>query len=148
MRVIIKAQNIKLTPAIKTFIEDKIKPLEKFIKIFYNDYYLSPSSGKVKEAIEAWVEIGKVTLHHRKGPFFRAECQIRFAGKSVRSETASKDLGTAVTEVKDELQRKLKKEKGRKIAQKERKKRTLKRKIKIVSESRLSRKGRIREEGI
>jgi ribosome-associated translation inhibitor RaiA len=57
------------------------------------------------------VEVGKAILRHKKGPFFRAECQFTFAGKSLRSEATSDNLGKAITEVKDELQKMLKKEK-------------------------------------
>jgi ribosomal subunit interface protein len=125
MKIIIKTKNTILTRAIEDFIKEKINPLEKFIKVLHNGEYVSPSSGKEKPALVAWMEIGKETKHHKKGPFFRAECQIRFAGKSVRAESFSKDLRAAITEVKDELQRELKKEKGKMISTKKRKSRVL-----------------------
>lgn len=125
MKIVIKTKNTILTRAIEDFIKEKINPLEKFIKVLHNGKYISPSSGKEKPALVAWVEIGKETRHHKKGPFFRAECQIRFAGKSVRAESFSKDLRVAITEVKDELQRELKKEKGKIISTKKRKSRAL-----------------------
>lgn len=124
MKIIIKTKNTVLTRAIEDFIKEKINPLEKFIKVLHNREYVSPSSGKVKSVIVAWVEIGKETRHHKKGPFFRAECQIKLPGKSVRAESFSKDLRTAITEVKDELQRELKKEKGKIISIKKRKSRS------------------------
>ena len=123
MKIIIKTKNTVLTQAIEDFIKEKINPLEKFIKVLHNGKYISPSSGKEKPVLVAWVEIGKETRHHKKGPFFRAECQIKLPGKSVRAESFSKDLRTAITEVKDELQRELKKEKG-KISIKKRKSRS------------------------
>ena len=58
MKITIKTTNLKLNQALKNFIEEKVNSLEKFSK----------------KTIEAWVEIGKTTLHHQKGPFFRAEC--------------------------------------------------------------------------
>ena len=91
MKIVIKATNIKLTSALHQYIEEKINSLEEFLKI-----------------VEAWVEVGKETRHHRKGPFFRAECQMRLPGKSIRSEARQKDLRLAIDEVKDELQRELK----------------------------------------
>ncbi len=147
MEIIIKTKNIKLTRAIENFIEERIKPLEKFVKILYSGKYRFPS-GKAKPVLKAWVEIGKEVQRHRKGPFFRAECQIEFSGKSVRSEAVSKDLRMAITEVKDELQRKLKKEKGKMGAKKKRKSRVLKKELKVSPQARFYRKGRIREEGI
>ena len=37
-----------------------------------------------------WVEIGKTTQHHQKGKVFRAECQMRLPGKSIRSTARRK----------------------------------------------------------
>ncbi len=147
MKINIKTKNISLTPAIKVFIEKKIGSVEKFIKILYNGNYQTPS-GKLKALPEAWVEIGKETRHHRKGPFFRAECQIRFGGKSVRAEAVSQKLRIAITEVKDELQRELKKQKEKVISKRKRKSRVLKKELKVSPKARFYRKGRIREEGL
>jgi len=132
MKIIIKTKNTTLTRVIEDFIKEKINPLEKFIKVLHNGKDINFPSGKEKPVLVAWVEIGKETRHHKKGPFFRAECQIRFTGKSVRAESFSKDLRTAIIEVKDELQRELKKEKGKIISTKKRKSRVLE-KNKIVS---------------
>jgi ribosomal subunit interface protein len=107
MKIIIKTTNLKLNQALKNFIEEKVNSLEKFSK----------------SKVEAWVEIGKTTLHHQKGPFFRAECQMRFPGKSLRATALSKDLRPAITEVKDELQRQLKQYKNKLTAQTRRKQR-------------------------
>jgi len=148
MKITIKAKNILLTGAIEDFIRERIGTLEKFIKILYDGKYRSPSSGRAKPVLEAWVEIEKETLHHRKGPFFRAECQIRFSGKSVRSEVSSRDLRLAITQVKDELQRELKQQKERIISKKKRKSRVLKKEIKLSPQARFNEKGRIRQEGI
>lgn len=131
MKINIETKNIVLTQAIKNLIRERIDPLEKFIKVAQGKDYSSPSSGKIKETPVAWVEVGKETLHHKKGPFFRAECQIRFFGKSVRAEAVSKDLRMAITKVKDELQRELKKIKGKLISRKKRKSRTFKKEIKL-----------------
>ena len=71
MKIIIKTKNTTLTRAIEEFIKEKINSLEKFIKVLHNGEYSSPSSGKEKPILVAWVEIGKETKHHQKGPFFR-----------------------------------------------------------------------------
>ena len=124
MKIIIKTKNTTLTRAIEDFIKEKINSLEKFIKVLHNGKYSSPSSGKEKPMLVAWVEIGKETKRHKKGPFFRAECQLSFTGKSIRAEAISKDLRLAITEVKDELQRKLKQQKDKIISTKKRKSRS------------------------
>jgi len=108
MKIIIKTKNLKLNQALKNFIEEKINSLEKFSNIFQNNYY-GDFFGKGKPRVEAWVEIGRTTLHHKKGPVFRAECQMRFPKRSLRSTAEGEDLKSAITEIKDELQRELKK---------------------------------------
>ena len=148
MKISIKTKNITLTQAIEDFIEEKISPLEKFIKVLYTTKHFSSSSGKVKLRAEAWIEIGKETLHHKRGPFFRAEGQIRFNGKSIRAESSSKDLRIAINETKELLKRELKKQQQRIIAKKKRKSRVFKKEIKISPQARFHQKGRIREEGI
>ena len=149
MKIIIKTTNLKLNQALKDFIEEKIGSLEKFAEIFQKRYF-DNFFGKGKPRVEAWIEIGKTTLHHRKGPFFRAECQMRFPGKSLRSIACSKDLRLAITEVKDELQRQLKQYKNKLTAQTERRQRRLKKSLRLHPLAKFKkRKGvRIREEGI
>jgi len=118
MKIIIKTKNLKLSQALKNFIEEKINSLEKF------SFFGSPAQilknktweGKGKPRVEAWVEIGKESRHHQKGPYFLAECQMRFPKKSLRSVAESEDLRQAITEVKDELQRELKQYKTKLIA--------------------------------
>lgn len=188
MKIVIKTKNLKLNQALEEFIEEKIDSLEKFSKIFYNEEYFdsffgSPAqisekfvAGKGKPRIEAWVEVGKESLHHQKpersegaemkhqlqrqGPWFYVECQIRFPKRSLRSVARRKDLKLAITEVKDELQRQLKQYKEKFRAETKRGARVLKKELKISPLARLNfeknfggqarfyRKGRIREEGI
>ncbi|KPJ71608.1 hypothetical protein AMJ50_01190 [Parcubacteria bacterium DG_74_3] len=147
MKIIIKTKNIKLTPALNKFIREKIDSLERFIKIFYSEEYFNHFFGRGKPRIEAWVEVGKTTLHHRKGPFFWAECQLKFPKKNLRSTAKAKDLKLAITEVKDELQRELKEYKEKAITLIKRRARIARKELKISSQARFYRKGRIREEG-
>ncbi|PIS39369.1 MAG: ribosomal subunit interface protein [Candidatus Nealsonbacteria bacterium CG08_land_8_20_14_0_20_38_20] len=108
MKIVIKTTNIKLDQALEDFIERKINDLEKFAKVFQGEEYFNGYYGKGKPRVEAWVEIGKETLHHKKGPYFYTECQMRFPGRSLRSTANSPDLRLAICEVKDKLQRQLK----------------------------------------
>ena len=149
MKIIIKTKNLKLNQALRDFIEEKINSLEKFAKILQNqEKYFDHFFGKGKPRIEAWVEIGKETLHHQKGPVFWAECQMRFPKRSLRSTAQSENLKTAINEVKDELQRQLKQYKNKLVAQTKRGVRVFKKEIRLSSQARFYRKGRIREEGI
>jgi ribosomal subunit interface protein len=148
MKIVIKTKNIKLTQSLRDFIQEKFDSLEKFLKIFQDEKYYNGFFGKGKPRVEAWVEVERESLHHKKGEVFRAECQLRFPGKSIRSEAISKNLRQAINKVKDELQREFKQYKEKIISQNKRKTRVLKKELKISSTARSYRKGRIREEGI
>ena len=129
MKIIIKTKNIKLNRALKDYIEEKLNSLEKFLKTFQKKIYYNHFFGKGKPRIEAWVEIGKESLHHQKGPVFRAEVQMRFPGRSLRAEAVSKNLREAITEVKDELQREFKQYKEKIISLQKKKTRALKKEL-------------------
>ena len=145
MRIIIKATNIKLTEPLRNFIQKKIGELEKFLEDILKKEDIF--DGKSPRA-EAFVEVGKPSKHHRKGNVFYAECQIPLPNKGVRSEAQKEDLRLAICEVKDELQRLLKKYKESQKAKKERGQRRNKKKLGITPSARFPKKGRIREEGI
>jgi ribosomal subunit interface protein len=148
MKIVIKTKNLKLNQALEEFIEEKINSLEKFSKIFYSEKYFNGFFGKGKPRVEAWVEVGKTTLHHQKGPWFYAECQMHFPKKSLRSVAQREDLKLAICEVKDELQRELKQYKEKLAAQTKRRARVLKKELKLAPQARFYKKGRIREEGL
>ena len=130
MKIIIKTKNLKLNQTLKNFIEEKINSLEKFSNIFQKEYF-DNFFGKGKPRVEAWVEIGRTTLHHKKGPIFWAECQMLLPGKSIRSTAQSKDLKLSIIEVKDELQRELKEYKEKLTAKTKRGTRVLKKESKL-----------------
>lgn len=125
MRIVIKTTNIKLDKAFEDFINEKIGGLKKFLKIFQEDKKIK----KGKRLDEIFVEVGKETRHHKKGPFFRAEAQVYLPGKSLRSEAIAEDLKTAIVEVKDELQQEIKKYKLKFIDSYRRKQRKLKNRL-------------------
>lgn len=100
MKINIRTKNIELLPSLRDFIDKKIGSLERFLK-------------SARSPIEAFVEIEKTTHHHRKGPYFRAECQLEVEGRNIRAEAKGEDLRVAITEVKDEIQREFKTFKGK-----------------------------------
>jgi putative sigma-54 modulation protein len=95
MNIDIFAKNITLDAPLRLFIEEKIGSLEHFIK----------NAGEV----QVRVEIGKPSHHHRTGPFFYAEANMKIAGEILRAQAEHGDLYMAITEVKDELQIQIKK---------------------------------------
>ena len=106
------------------------------------------TSGKLREVVQVWIEVGKETLHHKKGPHFRAEGQIRFYGNSIRAVSKASDLFVAINNVKDELQRELEGGRNKIVSKLKRSARTVKKDIKMSPKARFYRKGRIRQEGI
>jgi ribosomal subunit interface protein len=140
MKIVIKSTKLKLTPSLKDYIEEKINSLEKFSSFFKNKNYYNHFFGKGKPKIEAWVEVGKESLHHKKGPFFWAECQMRFPGKSLRAEARAENLKIAISEVKNELKRQIKEYKEKIATKIKSGQRTLKKKLKIAKEATLAEK--------
>jgi len=99
MKITIKTTNIDLTQDIKNYVNEKIGGVSKF----------------VEGVIEVFVEVGRTTYHHQSGRIFRAEVNMRLPDKVLRVEAERKDLKLAIDEVKDKLQRQIKKYKrGRK----------------------------------
>jgi ribosomal subunit interface protein len=113
MQVNIKTTNLEITPEIKKVIEEKISPLDRFVST-------------VKMPLEAFVEVGLVSRHHRKGDVFYAEANIDLPGKIVRSEAKEDNLFKAINVVKDELQLLLKKYVKKQVAKKEKSAQALK----------------------
>jgi len=150
MKIVIKTTNFKLNRELRDYIEEKIGSLEKFAEVFQNENYFNHFFKKGKPRVEAWIEIGRITRHHQKGDIFRAEAQMRFPGKTLRAESEREDLKLAIVEVKDELQRELKKHKGKAETVTRRKTRIFKKSLRLSPLARFKKRkgGRTREKGI
>ncbi len=98
MRIAITTKNIALDNPLRVFVEDKIGDLERLVR------------GNV---VEAHVEIGKPSEHHRKGSVFYAEVNLKVGGTVLRAQAQREDLRIAIVEAKDELQLQIKKFKER-----------------------------------
>jgi len=109
MKIVIKSTNFELNQEIKDYIEEKIGGLEKLADTFSREKYFDGYLGKGKPRAEAWVDVGKLTKHHKTGPYFRAEVQMHLPGKSIRAEAIAENLKMAICQTKDELQELLKK---------------------------------------
>jgi putative sigma-54 modulation protein len=102
MNIIIKTKNIEMTPALREFVEEKIGSLEKYFNIFQGD-----EDPALKSEIDAVVEVGKTTLHHRKGNVCRAEILLSFHKNTMRAAKSADDLKKAVVEACNDLQRQI-----------------------------------------
>ncbi len=107
MKITIEATNLELTPEYKISVENKINSLEKFSGVFEKELYYEDFFGKGKPSVEAWVELGEESKHHKKGPYFFAELQIRFPKKSLRAKTFSENIFGAINEAKEDLERQI-----------------------------------------
>ena len=94
MNIIIRTKNTTLDSALEIFINEKIGSLEKLL-----------GAGPV----EARVEIGLPSKHHRSGPIFYAEVNLKIGGRLLRATSEGEDLRVAIVDVKNELQAEIKK---------------------------------------
>lgn len=101
MRITIKGTNVKLTGALETFINQKIGSLDKFLKDFSPDL------------VQARVEVGKPSKHHKTGPVFYAEVNLILPGKLLRAVSDHIDLHYAINKTRDELEKQIEKYKNR-----------------------------------
>ncbi len=111
MQINIKTKNIELDEALRVWVYKKISELDKLLKPLEKS---EPFPG-AKEEIEIEVEIGKTTKQQLKGDVFFAEAQLYLPKQSLRAESTQEDLRVAITEVKEELQREIRRYKEKKI---------------------------------
>jgi ribosomal subunit interface protein len=90
MNIDIKATNIELTDAIRSYVNDKIGSVEKFV-------------GTDAKNIQCHVEVEKTSAHHQKGDVYRAEVNMTASGVFQRAEFTSDNLYAAIDTVRDEL---------------------------------------------
>lgn len=90
----IKATGISLTPAISDYVSKKVAMLSKFIS-------------SDDQSAMADVEVGKSTGHHKAGDVYRAEINLRIAGKQLRAVAEKENLYSAIDSMKDEISREL-----------------------------------------
>lgn len=96
MKIIIKSKNIELTPAIESYINKKLKFIDKLLEKHL----------KNAEAIVN-IEIAKTTLHHRKGNIFYAEANLTLPSKFLRAEEQNINLYAAIDLLKDKIKQEI-----------------------------------------
>jgi|SRR3989344_2774570 len=106
MRILVKATELDLTPSLKTYIEEKLGALERFIRRF-----------DLEGAASLRVEVGRTTYHHKHGKVFRAEANLELPGGILRAENQHEDLRVAIDKVKALLKTEIEKYRARHIPQ-------------------------------
>lgn len=95
MHIIITGKELDLTDAIEDYVTKKIGGLEKFFD----------------GIIRADVVVGEVSKRHTKGNDFFAECKLEIPGNDVFAKKEASNLYAAIDDLKDLLERELKKHK-------------------------------------
>ena len=124
MQINIKAKNFDLTDSLREFIEEKLgKDLQKFVE-------------GMKHDPKMFIEVERTTNHHQKGEVFHAQAQLDLPGQDpVRAEAEEEDLHTAITEVKQEMERQISHYKGKREAKFKRGARRAKRDLNISKDA-------------
>ena len=92
MRVIIKGTHTELTPALRTYLEERvIKSLSKLLGSHESDSPL----------VE--VEFERTTRHHQKGYVWRAEANVTFGKHILRAEASGEDPKEAINVLEEEI---------------------------------------------
>lgn len=103
MRYNLQSKGFSLTLAMKALILKRVTHLEKFLKQFDADL------------VQAEIEVGKPSKHHQSGKVFYAEINLSLPGKTLRAESFGLDWELALKETFQELERQVKKHKGKMI---------------------------------
>jgi len=110
MKIDIKTKNLELTESLKSFTEEKIGSLRKFVDILKDDV---PEKGKTLAEISVIVE--RETRHHKKGEVFLTKAEIILPGKKIMAQASGDNLLSTIVEVKDRLQQEIKKYKTKNV---------------------------------
>ncbi|MFA6415990.1 MAG: ribosome-associated translation inhibitor RaiA [Candidatus Paceibacterota bacterium] len=90
MIINIKATGLELTPALDSFVREKLANIGKKL-------------GEHNESTQAQVDIGMDSHHHKAGQIFRAEMNLFYRGKQLRVEEENEDMYTAIDIAKDKM---------------------------------------------
>jgi len=147
MKIIITSKNIKLTEAIKEYVEKKVLSLEKFLTRFLVDDDSNPIEQR-KGRVDIFVEVGRESGGTKIGTFY-SKAQVDIPGKSVLiAKSESGKLNEAIDQMKDDLQRIIVDYKDKPSALRERNVKRVKKDLNLSADARFNRKGRLREEGL
>jgi ribosomal subunit interface protein len=97
MHIDITAKNIDLTDALRNRVESELAKLEKIVGTDTRIY----------------VEIGKISNHHKQGDVYKAEGKISSPGADYFADIVTDDLYTAIGDLGNELFRQVTTSKSR-----------------------------------
>jgi len=104
MRISLKGTNLELVDSIRVYVEKKIiNTVERLL-------------ARPPEAVSLDIEVGKTTKHHKSGKVFRAEVNLSMGKKLLRAESLGENLHEAIDLLEEEIEREIKKFKGKRRA--------------------------------
>ncbi len=101
MQIKIKATKIELTSELKSYIQEKMDMLDKYL-------------GSI-QVINCDVEVGKSVGGQNSGEIFRCEVNLQVPNEILRVEKTEKELYKAIDKVKDHLARSIRRYKQKLI---------------------------------
>lgn len=102
MRTIIKSKKVKLSPGLKTYLEEKlVLPAQKVL------------GARKGELPLLEIEFSRTTSHHHKGNVWRAEANLTLGRKVLRAEQVGEGPHEVIDLVEEELWREIKSFKGK-----------------------------------
>lgn len=104
MKIMIHGLHMEVTPSIYAHIEEKIGSIAHML------------DAKHLQLAEVRVEVGRTTEHHNKGDVHYAEANLKMGSEFFRATSNHEDLYAAINEVRDELERQLRKHKTKEIS--------------------------------
>jgi putative sigma-54 modulation protein len=102
MKLIIHGTQLDVTPALKTYIEEKMSKLGRFMKRWDN-----------KGAAVLRIEVARTTKHHKKGLVYYAEANLDVPGAVIRAEAFDVDARIAINVMSKTLEFEIKKRKDK-----------------------------------
>lgn len=137
MRVTIRQKNLKITPALMRYLEQKIlKPVRRLLK-----------ENAARELPILDLEFGRTTRHHKKGKVYHAQANLTLGGKMIRAEADDEDMRTACDLLEEELEQEIRTYKGKYLSLLKRQGRSSKRESRYHPSARFGRARRVRQEG-
>ncbi len=136
MKITLEAAGIELTPALKTYVENKLGLLSKLVEKLEG-----------KGDAEIVVEVSRTTKHHHKGLVFRATGNLKFGKTLIRADANSENMRAAIDILRDELKREIVGFKEKFLAKSKRGARSVKKNLRLSREASFREKGRAWNEG-
>ena len=128
MNFSIKTKNLKLNDKIRVYVKEKIE--KNLDKLLINE----------KSPLGAEFELSRTTWHHKKGRVFEAEINLVLHGHSLILRSGGQTIEQAIDELKDEMEREIKKHKGKELTVSRKRDRLFKRLLKFSPLSYLKKK--------